>query len=209
MTWWRRERAGEGKELLGREDEGAVEWEKPLESSEALKGRRCEKSSRFNARRWTVQTRGASMGHVTDASRATPHDVSRNHYGDRKVQAMGRYAAAFRPVAAWVQNSKWFKFRGAAAEQPRAGLVLEPVRPETAGRALPGLTSRTMTSEPDERSWDFDGCESTSARNRTRRSPMLTHETSPVSRASVVGMTIWVGQEQSHLSADAQESPRC
>jgi hypothetical protein len=26
-----------GRELLGREDEGAREWEKPLESSEALK----------------------------------------------------------------------------------------------------------------------------------------------------------------------------
>jgi hypothetical protein len=92
--------------------------------------------------------------------------------------------------------------RLAAAEQPRAGSALEPVRPETAGGALPGLTSRTTTSEPDEGSWDFDGSVSTSARNRTRRSPMLTHETSPVSRASVVGMTVWVGQGQSHLPAD-------
>jgi hypothetical protein len=31
---------------------------------------------------------------------------------------------------------------------------------------------------------------------------MLSHETLPVSRASVVGMTIWVGQGQSHLPAD-------
>jgi hypothetical protein len=31
---------------------------------------------------------------------------------------------------------------------------------------------------------------------------MLTHETSPVSGASVMGMTIRVGQGQSHLSAD-------
>jgi hypothetical protein len=59
-----------------------------------------------------------------------------------KVQTMGCYALAFRPVAAWVHTSKWFKFRGArrrlaAAEQPRAGSVLEPVRPETAGRASP------------------------------------------------------------------------
>jgi hypothetical protein len=104
-------------------------------------------------------------------------------------------------------DSKGFKFRGAgcrlaAMKQPRAGSVLEPVRPETAGRALPNLTSRTTTSEPDERSWDFDRCKSTSARNRTRRSPMLTHETSPVLGASVMGMTIWVGQGQSHLPAD-------
>jgi hypothetical protein len=115
-----------------------------------------------------------------------------------KVQTMGRYAAASRPVGAWVQTPNWLKFQGArrrlaAAEQPRAGSVLEPAHPETMGRALPGLTSRTTTSEADERSWDFDGCESISARNRTHRSPMLTHETLPVSGASVMGMTIWVG----------------
>jgi hypothetical protein len=99
--------------------------------------------------------RGASMGHVTDVSSATPHDISRNHYGDRKVQAMGRYAAAFRPVAAWVQTPKRFKFQGArrrleAAEQPRAGLVLEPGHPETAGDTPQDFTSRPMTSELDE-----------------------------------------------------------
>jgi hypothetical protein len=48
MTWRKRGRAGEGKELLGKEDDGVTEWEKTLESSEALKGRRHEKSSRFN-----------------------------------------------------------------------------------------------------------------------------------------------------------------
>jgi hypothetical protein len=48
-TWRRRERAEERKELHGREDEGAMEWEKPLKSSKALKERRREKSSRFNA----------------------------------------------------------------------------------------------------------------------------------------------------------------
>jgi hypothetical protein len=91
--------------------------------------------------------------------------------------------------------SKGFKFRGAgrrlaAVKQPRAGSVLEPVRPETAGKVLQDLATRTTTSEPDERSWDFDGSEIALARNSTRRSPMLTHETSPVSGATVVGMTI-------------------
>jgi hypothetical protein len=81
-------------------------------------------------------------------------------------------------------------------------LILEPVRSETAGRVLQVLASRTMTSKPNERSWDFDGCESTSARNGTCRSPMQTHETSPISGASVVGMTIRVGQGKSHLPAD-------
>jgi hypothetical protein len=35
-TTWRRQ-AGKGKELLGKEDEGAKKWEKTLKSSEALK----------------------------------------------------------------------------------------------------------------------------------------------------------------------------
>jgi hypothetical protein len=41
----------------------------------------------------------------------------------------------------------------------------------------------------------------TSARKRTRRSPMQTHETSPVSGASVVGMTYGACQGPSYLSA--------
>jgi hypothetical protein len=36
-TWWGQKQAGKGKELLGRKDAGTKEWEKPLESSEALK----------------------------------------------------------------------------------------------------------------------------------------------------------------------------
>jgi hypothetical protein len=102
---------------------------------------------------------------------------------------------------------KRFKFQGArrrlaAVEQPRAGSVLELARPEMADGVLRDLTIRGMTSELDEGSWDFDGSVSTLARNRTRRSPMPTHETSPVLGASVVGMTIRVGQGQSHLPAD-------
>jgi hypothetical protein len=53
-------------------------------------------------------------------------------------------------------DSERFKFRGtkcrlAAVEQPRAGLVLEPVHPETAGRVLLNLASRTTTPKPDKR----------------------------------------------------------
>jgi hypothetical protein len=72
--------------------------------------------------------------------------------------------------------SEGFKFRGAgrrlaAVKQPRAGSVLEPVRPETTGKVLQDLATRTTTSEPEERSWDFDGSEIALASNRTRRSP--------------------------------------
>jgi hypothetical protein len=64
------------------------------------------------------------------------------------------------------------------------------------------LTSRSTTSEPGEESCDFNGSMLTLARNRTHRSPMLTHETLPFLGASVVGMTSRVGQWQSHLPAD-------
>jgi hypothetical protein len=106
--------------------------------------------------------RGASMGHITDVSSATLRDASRNHCGDRRVQATRHYAAALRPVAARAQTLKLFKFRAAgrrlaATEQPKAGPVLEPARPETACDAPRGLTSKPMISEPDEESWDFDG----------------------------------------------------
>jgi hypothetical protein len=119
-------------------------------------------SSRFNARRWTDQTCGASMGHIIDVSSATPCDASRNHCGDRRVQATRHYAAALMPAAAWAQTPKRFKSRGArrrlaAAEQHKAGPVLEPSRPEMACDAPRGLTSRPATSELDEESWDFDG----------------------------------------------------
>jgi hypothetical protein len=50
-------------------------------------------------------------------------------------------------------------------------------------------TSMTKATKPDQKSWDFDEDDKTSARRGTRRSPMLAHETSPVLGASVVGMT--------------------
>jgi hypothetical protein len=146
-------------------------------------------------------------GHVADACQTTRYDILGSYYGGGKVKATGGYAAAHGPVAAWIQDLKRFKFRGAGrrlavAEQPKAGSILEPARPETAGDTSRDLTSRSTTSEPDEEYWDFDGSALTLARNRTRRSPMLTHETSPVSGASVVGMTFRVGQGQSRLPAD-------
>jgi hypothetical protein len=119
---------------------------------------------------------------------------------------MGRDAAARRQVAPRFKLQE-NKSRGAgrqlvAMKQPPAGSVLEPAHPETAGDTPRSLTSSSNTVQLEERSRDFDGCEPTLARNRTRRSPMLSHETSPVLGASVMGMTIGVGQGQSHLPAD-------
>jgi hypothetical protein len=50
------------------------------------------------------------MGRDADACQAMPRDVSRSYYSDRKVQAIGRYAATSKPVAAWVQTPMQFKF---------------------------------------------------------------------------------------------------
>jgi hypothetical protein len=40
------------------------------------------------------QTRGVSMGRITDVSLVSPHDVLWNHYGDRRYQATRHDTAA-------------------------------------------------------------------------------------------------------------------
>jgi hypothetical protein len=118
---------------------------------------------------------------------------------------IGRDVAARGQVVLWPSprgsKSLGAGHRRAAAWWSPAGSVLEPVRPETAGDVPRDLTSRPATSRPNEESWDFDGNELTSARTRTHRSPMLTHETSPVSGASVVGITYGACQGPSYLPA--------
>jgi hypothetical protein len=78
------------------------------------------------------------MGRDVDARRVMPHDVSRSYYCDHRVQATRHYATALRPVTAWAQIPKRFKFQGAGrrlavVEQPKAEPDLEPAHPETAG----------------------------------------------------------------------------
>jgi hypothetical protein len=112
-----------------------MEWKKPLESSEALKGKRREKSSRFNAQRWTVQTRGVSMGHVTDAGCAMPHDISRNHYGDHK-KSKRRDVTLRHPG----QSQRGSRFRGIQVLRSRAPANSSEAAPSQFG---PGaVTSR-------------------------------------------------------------------
>jgi hypothetical protein len=70
-----------------------------------------------------------------------------------------------------------------------AGSVSEPARPETAGRTPQDLTLMIGSTKPDQNPGTSTRAIKTSARRGTRRSPMLAHETLPVSGASVVGMT--------------------
>jgi hypothetical protein len=113
--------------------------------------------------------------------------------------AHGQVVPRFKPQE---NKSRGARRQLVAMKQPLAGSVQEPAHPETVDDTPRSLISRSTTVQPEERSWDFNGCELTLVRNRTHRSPMLSHETSPVLGASVVGMTIWVGKGQSYLSAD-------
>jgi hypothetical protein len=151
-------------------------------------------------------TRGISMGHITDASLISSRDVFWNHYGDRRVKVTRQDATTLR----WLRrrdgtrsgtSSKGAAHRLATARQPLAGSDLEPAHLETAGGVPRDLASKPATSRPDKESWDFDGNKLTSARTRTRRSPMQTHETSLVSGASVMGMTYGACQGPSNLPA--------
>jgi hypothetical protein len=67
---------------------------------------------------------------------------------------------AHRQVEPWSSprgsNSRGTEPRRAAAWQSPAGLVLEPVRPDTAGDTSQGLTSRPIASESNKEPWDFN-----------------------------------------------------
>jgi hypothetical protein len=118
---------------------------------------------------------------------------------------IGCDVAARRQVVLWSSprgnKSQGAGLRRAAAWRSPARSVSELARPETAGNTPQDLTSRPMTSRPNEESWDFDRNELTSARTRTCRSPMQTHETSPFSGVSVVGMTYGACQGLSNMPA--------
>jgi hypothetical protein len=151
-------------------------------------------------------TRGISMGRITDVGLALPHDVLWNHCRDRRVQVIRKVTGAPRRPQRGIRarsgtSSKGVAYRLATARQPPAGSDLEPAHLETAEGVPCDLTSRPTTSRPNEESWDFDGHKLTSARIRTRRSPMQTHETSPVSGASFVGMTYGACHGPSNLPA--------
>jgi hypothetical protein len=138
-------------------------------------------------------TRGASMGHVADASLALSHDVYGNHYGGRRVKAtrrdIGHWCTAL--VAAWEQSPKRHKFQGgstpARGRQPgQTWNRYVSRRPEESCMTWP---RNQQPPDQTENPGTSAKTSKTSARRRTRRSPMLTHETSPVSGASVMGMT--------------------
>jgi hypothetical protein len=188
---------------MKRKSGDAREWGKPS-IAPRLKGRRGTKS-RVGLMRMNYM-RGVSMGRITDVGLATPRDVLWNHCRDRRVKVTRQDTGALRRPQRGIRarsgtSSKGAAYRLATASQPPAGSDLEPVRLETPGGVPRDLTSRSVTSRSDNGSWDFDRNEQASARGRTRRSPMQTHETSPVLGASVVGMTYGACQGPSNMPA--------
>jgi hypothetical protein len=112
--------------------------------------------------------------------------------------AHGQVAPRSRPRGSKSQGAG---HRRAATRQLPAGPVLESVRPEMVDDTPRDLTSRAATSRSDEESWDFDGIEQDFGEEKNPPKPHATHETSPVSGASVVGMTSGVCQGRCCLPA--------
>jgi hypothetical protein len=145
------------------------------------------------------------MGRVADVYQSAPHDDSGNYDGvDPELQATRQVTGARRRPQRGTRarsgiSSKVAAYRLTTAGQPPAGSDRELAHLETAKEVPRDLTSRPTTSRPNKESWDFDGNKLTSARIRTLQSPMLTHETSPVSGASVMGMTYGARQGPSYL----------
>jgi hypothetical protein len=118
------------------------------------------------------------------------------------------------PAAAWEQDSKWRKFpgdstpaRSSLARGRQPGRTLEPACLETVGRTPQDSASTIRTTKPDQSPGTSTKTNKTSARRGTCRSPMLAHETSPVSGASVVGMTYGACHRPSYLTAGVPGVP--
>jgi hypothetical protein len=103
------------------------------------------------------------MGCVADVCQSAPHDDPGNYDGgDSEVKMIRLATGTLRRPQHGIKtrsgtSSKGVAHRLATAEQPPAGLDLEPARLETAGGVPRGLTSRPVTSGPDKESCDFDG----------------------------------------------------
>jgi hypothetical protein len=152
------------------------------------------------------QTRGVSMGRITDVGLVSPHDILWNHYEDRRVQVTRQDTAALcwpqRGIRARSDTSSEGPLTGLrphggrqpdrswSRHVPRRPVKLHGTWPQD--QQPPGRTTNPGTSTETNK---------TSVRKGTRRSPMQTHETSLVSGATVVGMTSGVCQGQRCLPA--------
>jgi hypothetical protein len=132
------------------------------------------------------------MGRVADVCQSTPHDDPGSYEGGDSEVKMTRPATG---ALRWPQRGS--KTRGGTSSKevaPRlmaASWVAPGAGMPRDGRRSPRMTwpRNQQPLDPMENPGTSTKTSKTSARRRSRRSPMLTHETSPVSGASVVGMT--------------------
>jgi hypothetical protein len=129
------------------------------------------------------------MGHIADICQPTSHDDSRSYgEGDSEVKVIRLATGALR------RPPHGNEARGSAIPQEAARRFATPSRATArAGSSRDGRESSAGSSldrpSPTGNLGTSMRTSKTSAKRRTRRSPMLAHETSPVSGASVVGMT--------------------
>jgi hypothetical protein len=154
-----------------------------------FKGRQGTKSRaglmRFN------HTRGVSMGRDTDDSPAPLRDICRNHCGGRRVKMTGLATGAQR------RPPRGNKTRSGASSQEAARRLAAASRAAPRSRLVSRRSGKLRKTQPRRQErpsrtrnpGTSTKASKTLARRRTRQSPMLAHETSPVSGASVVGMT--------------------
>jgi hypothetical protein len=147
------------------------------------------------------------MGHDADVCQSAPHDDWGSYDGgDSEVKTTRPAIGALRRSWRGIKTRSATSSEGAACRlvttrRPPAGLNLEPARLEAAGGVPRNLSSKPATSRPGKESWDFYGNEQDFGEEKNPPKPMLTHETSPVSGASVVGITYGACQDQSYLPA--------
>jgi hypothetical protein len=134
-------------------------------------------------------TCGVSMGHFTDTSLISSRDIFWNRGGGRRVKMTRQDAGALRRPQHGIKTRSGKVPRGRrTGSRPPAKLDLKPACLETAGGAPRDLAPNQQLPDQTKNPGTLTKTNETSARNGTRRSPMLTHETSPVLGASVVGM---------------------
>jgi hypothetical protein len=134
------------------------------------------------------------MGRVADVCRPTSHDDSRSYDGgDSEVKVTRLATGALRRPPRGNETQSGASSQEAACRLAAASRAATGAGSSRDGRensTKPGLDDQSQqASRPMETPGTSTKASKTSARGRTRQSPMLAHETSPVSGASVVGMT--------------------
>jgi hypothetical protein len=155
------------------------------------------------------------MGHVVDTCQITSHDDLGSYDGvDSEIKMMRLVTSALRRP--WCRS----KTRSGASPEEAAHRLANRREPASwtgleTGTSRDGRRGNAWFSfktskppDPVENPGTSTKTSKSSARRGTHRSPMLAHETSPVSGASVVGMLMGHATCRAICRLASQESPR-